>query len=42
VLLPAVRGNGVTMARPQLEEDYLRSRGARGRLLPKNVAVNRL
>ncbi len=42
VLLPAVRGNGVTMTRAQLEEEYLRSRGARGRLLPKNVAVNRL
>jgi topoisomerase-4 subunit A len=42
VLLPAVRGNGVTMTRPQLEEEYIRSRGARGRLLPKNVAVGRL
>jgi topoisomerase-4 subunit A len=42
VPLPAVRGNGVTMTRAQLEEDYIRSRGARGRLLPKNVAVSRL
>jgi topoisomerase-4 subunit A len=42
VLLPAVRGNGVTMTRAQLEEEYLRTRGARGRLLPKNVAANRL
>jgi topoisomerase-4 subunit A len=42
VLLPAVRGNGVTMTRAQLEEEYIRSRGARGRLLPKNVAANRL
>ncbi|HEY3488701.1 MAG TPA: DNA topoisomerase IV subunit A [Candidatus Deferrimicrobiaceae bacterium] len=42
VMLPAVRGNGVTMTRAQLEEEYIRTRGARGRLLPKNVAVNRL
>jgi topoisomerase-4 subunit A len=43
VVLPALRGASgiVTLTRVQLEE-YLRSRGARGKLLPKTVAIGKL